>query len=460
VRTGLFIVAAAWSAASSGAGNADAWTSPGRQAAYSAQQSGTADRCLIGKAPVSERNLDEVRRSAQALMNDYWARAAASRADGIVNWADGSARLTQSEMKRVIDPFARNPDFRLAPIASSFARSLAGRDFARGVWPVYIRTDPGAVAGYYVVDFKRSLLNWQISRFELMRAAAEAPLASQSCARSADRETAVASSADDAPAMPAAAVQTQADDSGWITRRYGKWTTEHDAPAEVAPDSEDSPNAVAGSSTQARLAQASAPAQVSSPPPTPPLSSESPVAQAAGVPGRPAAARDGNGTAPLPHTLSEPDAPQYKIATGDKIRINTFGEDRFSGEFLVHRDGKITFPLFGDIPAAGLTPPQLASAISSRMAPDYLRDPRVTAEVIAFRPVYILGEVARPGEYQYAEGMTMFALIAQAGGFSYRANHKRAFVRHEGETAEQRLDIQSATPVLPGDTIRIPQRIF
>jgi polysaccharide export outer membrane protein len=56
--------------------------------------------------------------------------------------------------------------------------------------------------------------------------------------------------------------------------------------------------------------------------------------------------------------------------------------------------------------------------------------------------------------------MTMYALVAQAGGFSYRANHKRAFVRHDSETAEQRLDLQSSTPVRPGDTIRIPQRIF
>jgi polysaccharide export outer membrane protein len=150
----------------------------------------------------------------------------------------------------------------------------------------------------------------------------------------------------------------------------------------------------------------------------------------------------------------------YRISQGDKIKITTFGEDRFSGEFLVHGDGKITFPLFGDIPAAGSTIPLLIASIKTRLTPDYLRDPQVTAEVISFRPVYVLGEVARPGQYSYTEGMTMYALIAQAGGFSYRANSKRAFVRHDGQSVEQRIDIQSSTPISPGDTIRIGQRIF
>lgn len=150
----------------------------------------------------------------------------------------------------------------------------------------------------------------------------------------------------------------------------------------------------------------------------------------------------------------------YRISAGDKIRISTFAEERFSGEFLVHADGNITFPLFGEIPARGLTASEVARAITTRLTPDYLRDPQVTAEVIGFRPVYVLGEVARPGAYPYVEGMTMFSLIAQAGGLSYRANHKVAFVRHDQETAEQRMKIESASPVMPGDVIRIPQRIF
>ena len=150
----------------------------------------------------------------------------------------------------------------------------------------------------------------------------------------------------------------------------------------------------------------------------------------------------------------------YRIGAGDRLRINTFGEDRFSGEFLVNGDGQIVFPLFGNIPARGLTTSDLAASIATRLQPDYVRDPRVTAEVISFRPVYVLGEVARPGEYPYTEGMTIYALIAKAGGLSYRANSKNIYVRHENDGTEQRLRLQSSTRILPGDTIRIPQRFF
>ena len=150
----------------------------------------------------------------------------------------------------------------------------------------------------------------------------------------------------------------------------------------------------------------------------------------------------------------------YRIGAGDRLRINTFGEDRFSGEFLVNGDGQIVFPLFGNIPARGLTTSDLAASIATRLQPDYVRDPRVTAEVISFRPVYVLGEVARPGEYPYVEGMTVYTLVAKAGGFSYRANTKLIFVRRENSVVEHKYRSGSATPVLPGDTIRVPGRYF
>ena len=96
----------------------------------------------------------------------------------------------------------------------------------------------------------------------------------------------------------------------------------------------------------------------------------------------------------LPTTSNQP----YRINTGDKIKIVTFGEERLTGEFLVHGDGRITFPLFGDVPARGLTVAELVAGLTGRLAPDYVRDPQMTAEVISFQPVYILGEVARPGQ--------------------------------------------------------------
>lgn len=387
-------------------------------------------------------------------MRDYWARAASSRAAGAINWVDGSAKLTLAQIKQVVDPFARNSDFTLASQPSSFAWSdNQNKDSARGVWPVYQHGNSSDAAGYYVVDFKRSVLHWGIARFELVRATSEVPLAGPFCERADNIATAADPSNLLEPNATPPARHAEVDQTGWVTRVYGKWTTVQDPP-QVA----DTQAAQGGSRGQVVPAAVSLSARTSasprrelevtpSPAPAPPPAGPAAAAKSTAVQVR-------SGAPPASSTQV------YRIAVGDKVKINTFGEDRFSGEFLVHRDGKITFPLFGEIPVFGLTPSQLASAISRKLAPDYLRDPRVTAEVIGFRPVYILGEVARPGEYPYAEGMTMYALIAQAGGFSYRANRKRAFVRHEYEAVEQRLDLHSSTPVRPGDTIRIGQRIF
>lgn len=89
-----------------------------------------------------------------------------------------------------------------------------------------------------------------------------------------------------------------------------------------------------------------------------------------------------------------------------------------------------------------------------------MRDPRVTVNVASYRPVYVLGEVSNPGEYAYTERMTVYALVAKAGGFTYRANQNVAFIRHENEAQERAYSLTSGGAIMPGDTIRFEQRYF
>ena len=84
----------------------------------------------------------------------------------------------------------------------------------------------------------------------------------------------------------------------------------------------------------------------------------------------------------------------------------------------------------------------------------------MSVEVLGYRPFYIMGEVNRPGEYPYSNGLTVLNAVATANGFTYRANKKRAFIRHAGAPDEQRTRLTGTTPVAPGDTIRIGQRFF
>jgi len=151
---------------------------------------------------------------------------------------------------------------------------------------------------------------------------------------------------------------------------------------------------------------------------------------------------------------------EYRIGPGDRLRIATYGEDRLTGEFAITARGTVAFPLLGEVEAAGRTVPEFTAQLQRRLAGEYMRNPQVSVEMVNFRPVYILGEVSRPGEFPYGERLSIYALVAKAGGFTYRANQGYALIRSESDTAERAVRLSSATAVQPGDTIRIPERTF
>ncbi|WP_369825156.1 polysaccharide biosynthesis/export family protein [Caulobacter sp. B11] len=75
-----------------------------------------------------------------------------------------------------------------------------------------------------------------------------------------------------------------------------------------------------------------------------------------------------------------------------------------SGEFFVTGSGLVSLPLIGEVKAAGLTLGQFQTAVQAALSDGYLKEPRVNAEVLTFRPFYILGEVTKPGTYPYNGG--------------------------------------------------------
>jgi protein involved in polysaccharide export with SLBB domain len=150
----------------------------------------------------------------------------------------------------------------------------------------------------------------------------------------------------------------------------------------------------------------------------------------------------------------------YILGVGDKIRIVVFEEPSLSGPFSVAANGDIAFPLIGPVKAAGLAPEQLESAIAGLLNNGYLKDSRVNVEVLTFRPYYILGEVTKPGEYPYSSGLTVLNAVATAGGFSYRANQKRVFIKRIQDNTEHLESLTPSVMLYPGDTIRITERYF
>lgn len=153
-------------------------------------------------------------------------------------------------------------------------------------------------------------------------------------------------------------------------------------------------------------------------------------------------------------------AGEYRLGPADKLRVLVFDETNLSGEFVVSGAGQVSYPLVGDVPAEGLTVAEFQDALQSRLAAGYLRDPRVSVEIVAYRPFYILGEVNRPGEYPFTDDLTVLNAVAKASGFTYRANTKRIFIRRATGGPETEYRLTSTTPVQPGDTIRVSERFF
>lgn len=150
----------------------------------------------------------------------------------------------------------------------------------------------------------------------------------------------------------------------------------------------------------------------------------------------------------------------YALGTGDRLRITVFGEPDLSGQFEVDGTGAISISLIGQVMAAGLTTQQLEQTISTKLADGYMRHPQVSAEIINYRPYYILGEVNTAGEYPYNSGLSVLNAVASAGGFTYRANKRVVYIKSMTGGDEVAYELNSQILVQPGDTIRIGERIF
>lgn len=164
----------------------------------------------------------------------------------------------------------------------------------------------------------------------------------------------------------------------------------------------------------------------------------------------------GQGLPPIPSGPGD-----YRLGAGDTVRLIVFGEDQLSGEYRVSDAGNIAVPLLGGVHTAGLTPAGLERAIASALVRDkLLREPSVVTEVTTYRPIFVLGEVNKPGEYPYRPGMTMVTAAAVAGGFTYRAMQSYASVVRtlDGHAVEGKATRQ--TFIQPGDVITIYERWF
>jgi polysaccharide biosynthesis/export protein len=157
---------------------------------------------------------------------------------------------------------------------------------------------------------------------------------------------------------------------------------------------------------------------------------------------------------------------EYRLNAGDKLRIEVYKDAQLSQSLQIRPDGKITLPLVGDVPAAGLTALQLRDELTASLK-EYVTNPVVTVIVAeAVHPqVYVMGEVNAPGAQTMRGPMTAMQALAMAGGLNEWAKSKEIRILRPGPKGVQTLkyNFKDASKGLtedlrlePGDTVIVP----
>ena len=164
--------------------------------------------------------------------------------------------------------------------------------------------------------------------------------------------------------------------------------------------------------------------------------------------------------------ISHEDA--YKIQPGDVLEVSVWKEENMIRQVLVRPDGGMSFPLVGDLRAAGESVERLSETIAAHLS-KYIPDPVVTVSMqqLSGNKIYVVGKVNRPGEYVANSYVDVVQAIAMAGGMTaFAAVNKIKIVRRKGEELEaypfRFSDIEKGTNLeqniilMSGDIVVVP----
>ena len=160
-----------------------------------------------------------------------------------------------------------------------------------------------------------------------------------------------------------------------------------------------------------------------------------------------------------PQAVADTDGP-YLLDSGDRLRIFVYGQPNLSRLYTVDHGGWVTVPLIGNVKARGRTTTDLEHSIRAKLGTQFVKDPQVTVDIQQTRPFFSRGEVRTAGQYPYVSGMTIKTAVAIAGGFSERANERKAQITRRINGLVERLDVPDDYVVQAGDTVYVYERFF
>jgi polysaccharide export outer membrane protein len=161
---------------------------------------------------------------------------------------------------------------------------------------------------------------------------------------------------------------------------------------------------------------------------------------------------------PLPAEAAGP----YRLGPGDQVRVTVFNDPRLTGDFRVADTGSLALPLLGLVSVRGRTTEEAARLIEENLSSRGLfNDPSVALEVLAYRPVFVLGMVERGGQTPYQPDMTVLSAVAVVGGFNYRAVTDYVGLTRIGEDGRaQEYRAGRSALLQPGDVVNVFERRF
>ena len=166
----------------------------------------------------------------------------------------------------------------------------------------------------------------------------------------------------------------------------------------------------------------------------------------------------------------------YRLMTGDRVSIKIYPEDEYikGGEMEISTEGNITLPLIGKVQVAGKTISEAQKVVVDLLSNDYLVNPEVVIEVLAYKKqsIVILGQVKKPGTYEIPPGTTSITLlqaISLAGGFSDVANIEKITIMRTASGGKQVIDANAKSIISgndkdvelqPGDVVHVSESLF
>jgi len=157
---------------------------------------------------------------------------------------------------------------------------------------------------------------------------------------------------------------------------------------------------------------------------------------------------------------------EYVLQAGDVISVNVVEHPEFSGRHKIRPDGRINYPVIGEIDVATLTCAQLVKIMQGKLS-SYVNNPVVSVSIEAYyaNKIYVIGAVIRGGEYQIYEPVDVMKVIAMCGGLKNSRVKGIRIVRGDGTVvAVNSADLWGAAKydtkkylLYPGDTMFVPE---